>query len=163
MNEAMATGTGPSGPDRSNNYQGAQAVMEREQLNFFLQQVGVAGLSPLCAVIEAEAEVEVLQKPTAQTLLVPVHDPINGGSFIGGEVLVTSAIVQVNGTAGWAMVMDDNPLLATSVAMLDAAFAAGIRIDAIVILALRGKEGHEQKKDERNYRVKGTKVAFDLL
>lgn len=137
--------------------------MEREQLNFFLQQADGAKLAALRGKIEAEAEVELVRKPTAQTLLVPVDDPINGGSFIGGEVLVTSAIVHVNAVAGWAMVMDDMPDLAISVAMLDAAFAAGIRIDEIVLLALRGKDLYEQKNSERNNRVKSTKVAFDLL
>lgn len=137
--------------------------MEREHLNFYLQQADTAELSAICARIEEEAEVELLQKPTAQTVLLPVLDPINGGSFISGEVLVTSAIVHVNAVGGWAMVMDDNPPLAVSVAMLDAAYAAGVRIDEIVLLALRGKDLHEQKKSVRNSRVKNTKVAFDLL
>ncbi len=137
--------------------------MEREQLNFFLQQADDKELSALCVRIEEEAEVELLQTPTAQTLLVPVQDPVNGGSFIGGEVLVTSAIVHVNEVGGWAMVMDDNPSLAVSVATLDAAFAAQVRLDEIVHLALRGKDLHEQKTRERTYRVECTKVAFDLL
>lgn len=137
--------------------------MEREHLNFYLQQADGTELAALCTRIEAEAEVELLRKPTAQTLLVPVHDPVNGGSFIGGEVLVTSAIVQVNAVGGWAMVMDDNPTLAVSVATLDAAFAAGIRIDEIVLLALRSKDLHDRKVSARNSRVRGTKVAFDLL
>lgn len=137
--------------------------MEREQLNFFLQQADDRELTALCVRIEEEAEVELLQKPTAQTLLVPVRDPVNGGSFIGGEVLVTSAVVHVNEVGGWAMVMDDNPPLAVSVATLDAAFAAKVRMDEIVRLALQGRDRHEQEMSERNYRVKCTKVAFDLL
>ena len=137
--------------------------MEREQLNFFLQQADGTELKALCVRIEEEAEVELLQKPTAQTLLVPVDDPVNGGSFLGGEVLVTSAIVHVNEVGGWAMVMDDDPAMAISVATLDAAFAARIRLDEIVRLALQGRDLHEGKTNERNCRVETTKVAFDLL
>jgi alpha-D-ribose 1-methylphosphonate 5-triphosphate synthase subunit PhnG len=137
--------------------------MEREQLNFYLQQADGAGLSALRGLIEEQEEVELLQKPTPQTLLVPVHDPINSGSFIGGEVLVTSAVVQVNAVGGWAMVMDDNPSLAISVAILDAAYAAGIRIDEIVLLALRGKDLYEQKNSEQKQKVESTRVSFDLL
>ena len=137
--------------------------MEREQLNYFLQQVPSAILTALCEKIGAEAGVEIIQKPTSQTLLVPVHDPINQGTFIGGEVLVCSSIVQVNGVNGWAMVMDDNPDLSTSLAVLDAAFAAGIRTMDIAELANRGKEVIDTRNADMNTRVHSTRVAFDLL
>lgn len=101
-------------------------IMEREQLNFYLQQIPVTEIISLRREIEDTATVELIQKPTSQTLLVPVHDPINEGTFLSGEVLVTSSIVRINNTNGWAMVMDDNPEQAVSIAILDAAFAANI-------------------------------------
>ncbi len=137
--------------------------MEREQLNYFLQQSPLPGLTALCEQIGREATVEQIRRPTSQTLLVPVHDPINRGTFIGGEVLVTSAIVQVNGSNGWAMVMDDNPELATSVAVLDGAFAAGIRRQEISQLAKEGRQAIERENADINARVQSTRVAFDLL
>ena len=137
--------------------------MEREQLNYFLQQVEVEELLALSDAVEKQAEVELLRKPTSQTLLVPVHDPINQGSFISGEILVTSALVQVNTINGWSMVMDDTPETAVSIAILDGAFAAGILREEIQQLALRGKENTEKEQAELNTRVHATRVAFDLL
>jgi phosphonate C-P lyase system protein PhnG len=137
--------------------------MEREQLNYFLQQVEVEELLALSDAVEKQAEVELLRKPTSQTLLVPVHDPINQGSFISGEILVTSALVQVNTINGWSMVMDDTPETAVSIAILDGAFAAGILRKEIQQLALRGKENTEKEQAELNTRVHATRVAFDLL
>jgi phosphonate C-P lyase system protein PhnG len=137
--------------------------MEREQLNYFLQQVEIEELLALSDAVEKQAEVELLRKPTSQTLLVPVHDPINQGSFISGEILVTSALVQVNTINGWSMVMDDTPETAVSIAILDGAFAAGILSEEIQQLALRGKENTEKEQAELNTRVHATRVAFDLL
>jgi len=137
--------------------------MEREQLNFYLQHCAPEELDTLCAAVEGETNVVIIQRPTSQTLLLPVRDPINGASFISGEILVTSVVTQINGVNGWAMVMDDRPELATAIAILDGAFAAGIFIDRIVTLALRGKENLEHEHRQLNTQVQETKVAFDLL
>jgi alpha-D-ribose 1-methylphosphonate 5-triphosphate synthase subunit PhnG len=137
--------------------------MEREELNFYMQKSPSAEISQLCSEIGAKTTVRLIQKPTPQTLLVPVKDPINGGTFLAGEVLVTSAIVQVDGNNGWAMVMDDNPEMATNLAILDGAFAAGIDVDEIIRLAGQGRKLFNAEKEKENEQVAGTRVAFDLL
>lgn len=137
--------------------------MEREQLNYYLQLAEYENIRILQTRIEQLANIELIQKPTAQTLLVPVQDPINGGTFYGGEVLVTSAIVKIDEMNGWAMVLDDAPERAVSIAVLDGAFAAGILQQEIIALGLRGKQRLEQKQSETNASIQATKVAFDLL
>lgn len=137
--------------------------MEREQLNYYLQQVPQEMLDALCQQIETEEKVELIQKPTPQTLMVPVRDPINQGSFLSGEVLVTSAIVQVNAVNGWSMVMDSQDTKAIAIALLDGAFAADIRRTEIIDLALFGKEDQEISTCEENNRINATRVSFDLL
>lgn len=137
--------------------------MEREELNFFMQKSPVPEITRLCNEIKEHATVQMIQKPTPQTLLVPVKDPINGGTFLGGEVLVTSAIVQVNGKNGWAMVVDDSPEMATHLAILDGAFSAGIQVDEIVRIAEQGRQHFNSEKEKENEQVAGTRVAFDLL
>lgn len=137
--------------------------MEREQLIYYLQHADISEIAALQGRIEKQAQVELIQKPTAQTLLVPVRDPINQGSFISGEVLTTSAIVQVNKVNGWAMVMDVNDELAVAIAVLDGAFAADISRSEIIALARQGQEKIEEEHTRLNARVKTTKVAFDLL
>jgi alpha-D-ribose 1-methylphosphonate 5-triphosphate synthase subunit PhnG len=137
--------------------------MEREQLNYYLQFAEFDKMLALQKQIEEQADVELIQKPIAQTLLVPVRDPINEGSFISGEVLTTSAIVQVNKVNGWSMVMDVNHELAVAVAIMDGAFVAGTHRQEIVELACCGKEKIEEEHLQLNAKVKATKVAFDLL
>lgn len=137
--------------------------MNREELNFFIQKSPFMERNELRVQIEKQATVALIQKPSPQTLLVPVKDPINGGEFLGGEVLVTSSIVQVDGVNGWAMVMDDNPELAQTVAIIDGAYAAGIFVDAIQALCQKGRQYVLDEKEKERLDVTGTKVEFDLL
>lgn len=137
--------------------------MNREDLNFYLQEAPTSELFALCEKVAHEATVALIQKPTPQTLLLPVKDPINHGEFISGEVLVTSAIVQVNGVNGWAMVMDQNSELARAIATLDGAFAAGVFANQIMSLAKNGKKAIDEKHSEENRKVENTRVSFDLM
>lgn len=137
--------------------------MEREALNHYLQQVSAERLQGECRAIEQCADVEFIGRPATQTMLVPVRDPINGGVFFAGEVLVTSCVVKVNSVPGWSMVMDDQPELAGLVATLDAAFAAGLRTMEITTLAKEGSRVLAKRSGAMNRRTNGTRVSFDLL
>ena len=137
--------------------------MKREELNFFLQKVPEAELGALCEKVTSKAQVALIQKPTQQTLLLPVKDPITNGEFISGEVLVTSAIVQVNSVNGWAMVMDQQSELARLIATLDGAFAAGVYTQQIIRLVEQGKDTWEDELAEENQKVEDTRVSFDLM
>jgi alpha-D-ribose 1-methylphosphonate 5-triphosphate synthase subunit PhnG len=137
--------------------------MEREHLNFYLQKADPVLLKSLCGRVEASQTVTLLQEPTLQTLLLPVADPVTRGSFYAGEILVTSAIVQIGSTKGWAMVMDEAPELAQRVAVLDAAYAADIEKEAIAALVENGRARYEQTTRELASQVETTRVSFDLL
>ena len=106
--------------------------MQREDINNFAQLVQIDKLEELYNKIDNSYKVKILTQPTEQTILVPVKDPISGGSFYAGEVLVTSTIVQVEQTKGWSMIMDTDEKLSLYVATLDACFEANILKDEIV-------------------------------
>ncbi|MBL4902823.1 phosphonate C-P lyase system protein PhnG [Desulfocapsa sp. AH-315-G09] len=137
--------------------------MKRENHNFYLQLAEQDELNALSQQIQRLANVQIIQQPTAQTLMLPVDDPVNQGTFYGGEVLVSSAIVQVNDVDGWAMVMDDGQALALSLAILDAAYAAGVEQEAIAKLVQQGRKRHEENLRNTQTEVTATKVSFDLM
>ena len=137
--------------------------MKREEINFCLQKVPEAELFALCEKVALKAQVVLIQKPTQQTLLLPVKDPITDGEFLSGEVLVTSAIVQVNSVNGWAMVMDQKSEVARAIATLDGAFAAGVYTTQIMSLVDQGKDALEEDLAEENRKVEDTRVSFDLM
>jgi len=137
--------------------------MQREELNFLLQQVQKEQLKNLYEKINNDYEVKVLQPPTAQTLLQPVSDPISQGEFYSGEVLVTTTIVSINKTKGWAMVMDENDELSLYIAVADAAFETDIFKNEIIALAKSAKEDLVQTRQTLNKKVNATRVHFDLM
>jgi alpha-D-ribose 1-methylphosphonate 5-triphosphate synthase subunit PhnG len=137
--------------------------MKREDINNFAQLVKIEELKKLYEKIDENYGVKVLTAPTEQTLLVPVKDPISNGSFYAGEVLVTSTIVQVENTKGWAMVMDSNEELSLYIASLDACFESDIYKNEIINILQNAKNDNEEKNRKINQKVNSTRVSFDLL
>jgi len=137
--------------------------MKREDINNLAQLVKIEELKKLYEKIDKNYGVKVLTAPTEQTLLVPVKDPISNGSFYAGEVLVTSTIVQVTNTKGWAMVMDSNEDLSLYIASLDACFEANIYKNEITNILENAKNANEEKNRKINQKVNSTRVSFDLL
>ncbi|PLY05257.1 MAG: hypothetical protein C0625_14610 [Arcobacter sp.] len=137
--------------------------MKREDINDLAQIVSLEKLEKLYKKIDEKYKVKVLTSPTEQTLLVPVKDPISGGEFYAGEVLVTSTIVQVEDVKGWSMVMDTNEKLSLYTAVLDACFEANILKNEIKSLLKEAKKSIEDKRKKLNRKVNSTRVSFDLM
>lgn len=137
--------------------------MKREDVNSLAQLVAKAELKKLYTKINEKHTIKVLTAPTEQTLLVPVKDPISGGEFYAGEVLVTSTIVSVDDIKGWSMVMDSNNKLSLYTAVLDASFEANIFKDEIKTLLKSAKKAEEKSNKEQNKKVNSTRVSFDLM
>ncbi|WP_417324716.1 phosphonate C-P lyase system protein PhnG [Halarcobacter sp.] len=137
--------------------------MKREDVNSLAQLVPLTEIEKIYKKIDQDYKIKVLTKPTEQTLLVPVKDPISGGSFYAGEVLVTSTIVQVEKTKGWSMVMDLNEEKSLYIAVLDACFEANIYKENIKSLLLDAKQGREESIKKTNKKVNSTRVSFDLM
>lgn len=137
--------------------------MKREDVNSLAQLVKKEELKKLYKKINEKHSIKVLTAPTEQTLLVPVKDPISGGEFYAGEVLVTSTIVSVDDVKGWSMVMDSNEKLSLYTAVLDASYEANIFKDEIKSILKDAKKSEEKKNKEENKKVNSTRVSFDLM
>ncbi|MDD3506745.1 MAG: phosphonate C-P lyase system protein PhnG [Sulfurimonas sp.] len=140
--------------------------MQREDLNYILQKAEFNALEELYNKIKNELSIVVLQSPVQQTLLQPIYDPINKGEFYGGELLVTTTIIQVGNDAssrGWAMVQDDNEKLSLYIAVCDGCFGAGFFVNEIETLAAKTVQNIQKMQKERNKKVNATKVNFDLM
>jgi len=137
--------------------------MKREEINDLAQLVQIEKLEKLYKKIDENYKVKILTQATEQTLLVPVKDPISGGSFYAGEVLVTSTIVQVEDVKGWSMVMDLNEETSLYTAVLDASFEANICKEEIESLLIDAKKIKEENIKKTNRKVNSTRVSFDLM
>lgn len=141
--------------------------MKREDLNYILQKADFTALEELYNKINNELKIAVLQSPVQQTLLQPIFDPISKGEFYGGEILVTTTIVQLskgdNTYKGWAMVQDDNEKLSLYIAVCDGCFGADFFKEEIEALAAKTVQNIQKMQKESNKRVNATRVNFDLM
>lgn len=137
--------------------------IQREELNFLLQKADVNLLKSLYEKIDKNSSISILSQASSQTLLIPVKDPISGGEFYAGEVLVTSTIVEVNKKKGWSMVQDDKALLSLYISVIDAVFQDPEYQDEIINLCLQTKVEIQNSKNILNKKINSTKVNFDLM
>ncbi|WP_375722589.1 phosphonate C-P lyase system protein PhnG [Arcobacter sp. KX21116] len=137
--------------------------IQREDLNYILQEAQLEKLEKLYKKIDKKLGITILSNPSSQTLLVPVKDPISGGEFYAGEVLVTSTIVEVNKNKGWSMVQDENEQLSLYIATLDAVFENEEFKDDITKLCKKTNKKIQEKKNILNKKVNSTRVSFDLM
>ena len=151
--------------------------IQREYLNFILQSALLDELENLAQKIQTHFTLEILQNPTQQTLMLPVKDPISGGEFYAGEVLVTTSLValqdkdSVNTKAqGFAMVLDDNPKHSLYIAIIDAYYGLSLESNLqdsitqeIQALVVKTQEKIKQAQILKNHEVDKTRVNFELM
>jgi len=137
--------------------------MLREELNYILQHAKLEDVKQLHKKIDKKYGVVVINKPTSQTLLVPVKDPITNGEFYAGEALVTSTIVEVNKQKGWSMVLDDHEKLSLYIASIDAVFDSKEFEEDIKKIYEQTTKKLEKKRKEQNQKINSTRVNFDLM
>ncbi len=137
--------------------------MKREELNYIFQHAKLEDIKQLHKKIDKKYGVVVINKPTSQTLLVPVKDPISQGEFYAGEALVTSTIVEVNKQKGWSMVQDDNEKISLYIATIDAVFDSKEFENEIKEIYEQTTKKLEKKRKQLNQKVNSTRVSFDLM
>lgn len=137
--------------------------MQREEINYLAQLVQKDELKKLYEKIRTKYTIKILSKPIEQTLLVPIIDPISGGEFYAGEVLVTSSVVELEETKGWSMIQDSDEKLSLYTAVLDAAFEAKIFQNEIKELLEKAKKEKQKENQKINQKINATKVVFDLM
>jgi len=137
--------------------------MQREDLNFYLQQIDVETLKEHVAEIVDKEQVKVLVEPEQTTIMLPVQEPVAKVNFYAGEVLVTQCFVEVNGVKGWAMIQGINNFKAKAIAICDACFAQGIYVEQILKMAKQGLSKWSKQVEKYQKLSTETKVNFEVM
>ena len=82
--------------------------------------------SSLAAAIIASNTVLVIEPPTEGLVMLTVEDTARGSLFHLGELLVTESKARIGQTLGLGIVAGSNPKAAWELAVIDAAFNAGL-------------------------------------
>lgn len=137
----------------------------REEWGALLARAPVERLTPLADEAIASADsFTVLRAPRAGTVVAQVREPLAQERFILGDVLVTSAEVDLGGSRGWAMRVGGGPEAALAQAVLDAELAArGDLSERVLAVLAELDEKIRRERAETWERLAPTIVEFEEI
>jgi alpha-D-ribose 1-methylphosphonate 5-triphosphate synthase subunit PhnG len=117
------------------------------------------------AILDGDSSIRVLQEPNPQLLMHRVTDPVEHRPFNLGEVLVTTAEIELDDAErGYAMVPGRARAKAVSGAIVDAAVEAGHERRDAIVEDLRAAEADREDRRERQWaESRATTVDFGTM
>lgn len=138
--------------------------MDREQRFEAIAVATAEMLTPLADAILVDATVRIIRGPTVGMVMLQARESVEGIRFNVGEVLVTEALVAIDGHQGYAMVQGMAREHALAGAICDAAVEAGHTESPRILAVLQdANERAEQEQRAQWAAVAGTRVSFDEM
>lgn len=106
-------------------------------------------------------EVVIIKKPEKALAMIKMREPVKESLFYLGEVMITEAVVELEGKKGIAVMMGDAYERVLDMAVIDAAINADVFTHMEELLVLE-KEQREQEEKENAMFMK-TKVDFHSM
>ncbi|MDD9266744.1 phosphonate C-P lyase system protein PhnG [Paenibacillus sp. MAHUQ-63] len=118
----------------------------------------------LAGEIKSSYPVALIEEPNHGLVMVRVRETAKMSLFYLGEVLVTECKVRVEGALGIGIVKGDEPEKAYDLAVIDAAYAAGL-VETAAWFGRLQAEGQRIAADRhaRHMQVLQTKVDFETM
>lgn len=134
-----------------------------EKKRFFRIMAGADGetLAGFAARITERYPVVVIKEPQKTLAMIRMREPVQESLFYLGEVIVCEAMVELDGTKGFAVTMGDDYPKVLNMAIIDAACNKGVFDEEAALLALE-KEQTELKQRENAMHLK-TMVSFTSM
>lgn len=76
--------------------------------------------------IAAKYEIHILKEPETCLVMSKAQDTVGNAPFYLGEVLITEAAVAINGVTGYGHTLEEDPVKALCIAVIQSALAAGL-------------------------------------
>jgi alpha-D-ribose 1-methylphosphonate 5-triphosphate synthase subunit PhnG len=103
-----------------------EAEVDRRRRTTILVEGDPALAAELAGRIRERAGVTILQEPNECLVMLKVRETAKRGLFLMGEVLATEAKAMVEGRIGLGIARGRRPALAADLAVIDAAYNAGL-------------------------------------
>ncbi|WP_199617695.1 phosphonate C-P lyase system protein PhnG [Paenibacillus alkalitolerans] len=109
-------------------------------------------------------EVKTIERPNNGLVMIKARETAKKSLFYFGEVFVTECKVQIGGAVGLGIVKGHEPELAYQLAVIDAAYQAGLDETKRWQEELTAEEhAIEQKRKARQRKIMQTKVNFETM
>jgi alpha-D-ribose 1-methylphosphonate 5-triphosphate synthase subunit PhnG len=118
----------------------------------------------LSLLVAARRTVASVDEPRGALVMVKARETAKNGLFYLGELLVTEAKVQIEGHIGLGIIAGDEPEAARELAIIDAAFNAGLEEASGWDPRLMEEEARiEAREADEAARIARTRVAFESM
>jgi len=135
--------------------------MEKKRISKILANADRQAVADMIAdIINLHCPV-VVKEPEKTLTMVKMREPVKNSLFYIGEVIVCEAVVELDGTKGYAVLMGDDTEKTLNMAIIDAAVNKGIFTGTDALLALEKKQ-HDYVKRENAMHLK-TMVNFESM
>lgn len=138
--------------------------MKRKQRTEILVNGSPGLAAALAGEIRSRYPVAMIEEPNHGLVMVKVRETAQQSLFYLGEVLVTECKVQIEGAMGVGIIKGDEPERAFDLAVVDAAYAAGLKETSSWSAALQA-EGERIAAERAAFYagVLRTKVDFETM
>lgn len=138
--------------------------MERKQRTKILIKGSTEIPQRLAKEIIDQYDVEHIEEPNHGLIMVKMREIAQKSLFYLGEIFVTECKVRIHDVIGIGIVRGDQPKLAYELAVIDAAYNAGLKeTKDWKELLLAEEQKIQQKKNQFKSKVLKTKVNFETL
>ncbi|MDF2717426.1 MAG: phnG [Paenibacillus sp.] len=137
-------------------------TVKKSRMTRILIEGDRALLSRLCEEAEAGGEVEVVRQPEKSLVMTKARDSVSEQPFYLGEVLVTECTVSIRGAYGFGVLIGEDAERAYRLAVVDAAYHAGLPMTADWEALLVAEERNiRMRHRQEESGVLRTQVHFD--
>jgi phosphonate C-P lyase system protein PhnG len=138
--------------------------MEKEKIFELIMQGDLSDIAPLADRMRQVIEHRIIKSPQQELVMFQAEESVEKIDFNVGEVLVTSAEVQVKDTIGYSMIMEIDEQKALDCALLMGIYEAGLpQKEEVEGLAESIHLKLARQLQEERKIVSSTRVSFEVM
>lgn len=138
--------------------------MQKKRLFKIMAKAKTSLLKELSAKISDNYLVTIIKEPVKNLTMIKMREPVKSSLYYIGEVMVTEAIVEINGIKGIAVTMGDDFEKALYMAIIDCGFNNGFAKMQTIEEKLIALEAKQLKRLEKeNAMHLKTMVSFNSM
>ncbi|MFV0516137.1 MAG: phosphonate C-P lyase system protein PhnG [Aminipila sp.] len=138
--------------------------MDKNRLFRIMANTSNKKLKELSKKVKEEREPIIIKEPSKTLTMIKMREPVKNSLFYMGEVMVTEAIVEINGIKGMAVTMGDDFDKTLDMAVIDCGFNNGLSVMCKLESELLLQEAKQNKKKEKeNAMHLKTMVNFNTM
>lgn len=135
--------------------------MEKERLFRIMAKADAGIVAGLSKELKERHSIVIIKAPAKTLVMIKMREPVRESLYYIGEVMVSEAVVELDGTKGMAVIMGDNFNKALDMAIIDAACNGGVFQGERYLLDLEKiQRGLEMKENAMHLR---TMVNFNSM